>query len=208
MGKEYRRRFEEMVRGLREHPDIQVRQARIADPAPAATVSELARTCADTMPSCLVELYGEMDGFSVEWVHTLTPGGPRGDLDTGTINIRPVAEVFGPGPARLFLDEDERFRPVRPFDIFTSEACAALLQAPDTTVRDEVHFHIFGEGTLRTGHTTEAYLERALASRGTWSWISTLCRDLQEMPEVADFRRLAPLLFEDYDDDLFRPGSP
>ena len=72
---------------------------------------------------------------------------------------------------------------MRPFDIFTSEACGAT-----------------------TGHTAEAYPDRAIASRGLWMWLGALCPSLQDSREVADFRRVMPQLFDDYDDDLFRPG--
>lgn len=200
------RRVRAMVSRLQEHPGIEVLQVRIGEPAPAEVLAHLARVCAGGLPAGLADFYGELDGFFVDWVQTSAPDRPGAEPASGRINVRPAAEVFGPGPGRQFLDEDVRFRPVRPFDIFTSEACGAFLQGPDMAVADELHLHVFGEGTESTGHTAEAYLERALASRGLWMWLGSLCPSMQDSPEVADFRRVMPRLFDDYDDALFHPG--
>ena len=129
---------------------IEVLQVRIAEPAPAEVLAHLARVCAGGLPAGLADFYGELDGFFVDWVQTSAPDRPGAEPASGRINVRPAAEVFGPGPGLQFLDEDVRFRPVRP-DIFTSEACGAFLQGPDMAVSDELHLHVFGEGTSPPG---------------------------------------------------------
>ncbi|PZT73343.1 MULTISPECIES: SMI1/KNR4 family protein [unclassified Streptomyces] len=205
-GAGYRERFHTMLDGLREHPRIEVRYTSLADPATEADLQAAATACGGSLPPDLARFYAEMDGCYLEWAHTLNPDGPRGDRDTGTISIQPIGEVFLQGPARGFLDADPRFRHVLPFDIFVPESCGALMREPDGSVPDETYLHIFGEGSLRTGYGFAAYLDRAFAARGCWSWVSSLCAENQDDDEVAAFRHTLETLFPDVDLSMFRPG--
>ncbi|MFC0597406.1 hypothetical protein [Streptomyces palmae] len=116
-------------------------------------------------------------------------------------------EVFGDwGGVTWFSSQgDQRFRGVKPFDMFVPESCAALLQPPGETPGDTVAYHSFGQEVHDTGYTFDEYLERLLAARGHWYWIQTLCPGKQHSIEVEAFRWNMPYIFPDYDDRLFRP---
>ena len=55
--------------------------------------------------------------------------------------------------------------------------------------------------------TFPEYLDRLSASRGFFGWLKALCGGLQNRLDVHDFRRKMPLIFDDYDDAVFRPES-
>jgi len=129
--------------------------------------------------------------------------------DRGAIALLPVERIFGNWKEAIWFDDfpgGDRFRPVKPFDFFQPEACAAFYQKPEESAQDEVYFHVVGEELCATGYTFPEYIERMLACRGYLYWQLTLCAETQSNPEVAGLRKRLPALFPDFPADIFRPG--
>jgi len=201
-----RARVLSMVDDLRGNPNIEVISVEIGEPAPTAGLEAARALAHGALPAGVEDFYTELNGFTLEWRHSVDEVS-HGDLsDHGLINILPIDEVFGDwhGVTWFSEDNDEEFRPVKPFDLFVPEACAAFIQPPGQPPAGTVAYHYFGEELIDTGYSFEEYLARLLAARGFWYWIQTLCADLHS-EAVISFRRAMPLIFDDYDDQLFQP---
>jgi hypothetical protein len=203
-----RSRVTAMVAGLEQNPHVEVLTIDLADPASQEDIDHATRLANGVLPAGVEDFYREVGAFRLEWQHTLDEIS-HGDLsDHGFINILPVPEVFGDWRDVTWFDEDDQqFRPVKPFDMFVPEACTAFLQPPDDPPADAVAYHYFGEELCDTGYTFDDYLKRLLASRGYWYWVQTLCPDKQDSAEVVDFRNNMPVIFPDYDDEPFHPRT-
>lgn len=194
-----------MVADLRLNPNVEITEVRVAQPAARAEVEEARTLAGGMLPAGVEEFYAQMNGFRLDWRHTVAEVS-RGDLaDHGLVNILPIGEVFGDWRGVTWFSDDEEFRPVKPFDMFVPEACAAFIKPEGRPPASTVAYHYLGEELRDTGYSFDEYLDRLLASRGFWYWIQALCPDLQASAEVAAFRRVMPLIFDDYDDQLFQP---
>lgn len=201
-----RARFVSMVDDLRGNANIEVVSVEIAEPALTADIEAATELAGGALPGGVEDFYAELNGFRLDWRHTVAEVA-HGDLsDHGLINILPIGEVFGEWRGvTWFGDDSDEFRPVKPFDMFVPEACAAFIQPAGQPPTGTVAYHYFGEELIDTGYSFEEYLERLIASRGFWYWIQALCADLQGSAEVTAFLRAMPLIFDDYDDQLFQP---
>lgn len=204
----FRSRFTSMIDDLRTNPQVEMISVTLSPPATRADLDAAAELAGGMLPTGTEDFYSELDGVQLEWRHTV-PAISKGDLsDHGLVNILPIREVFGDwrGVTWFGADNDE-FRPVKPFDMFVPEACAAFIQPAGEPPAASVSYHYFGEELHVTGYTFDEYLVRLLASRGFWYWIQTLCPGLESSTEVTAFRQAMPQIFDDYDDRLFRPGD-
>jgi hypothetical protein len=195
-----------MVADLRGNPNVEVISAELAAPATPADL-EVARDLAGgELPAGTADFFGELNGFRLEWRHTVAAIS-KGDLsDRGLVNILPVTEIFGDWRGvTWFGPDDDEFRAVKPLDMFVPEACAAFVQPEGQPPAASIAYHYFGEECRDTGYTFDEYLERLLASRGFWYWIQALCPGLESSAEVTAFRQAMPQIFTDYDDELFHP---
>ena len=197
--------FTSMTEDLDRNPNIEVLAVEIKPAASREDIETARRLAIGALPAGMEDFFAEMDGFRLDWRHTLADIA-HGDLsDHGFVNILPIREVFGDWRGVTWSGEDdERFRAVKPVDMFVPEACAALIQRDGQPPADSIVYQYFGDEPRDTGYTFEEYLERLLASRGFWYWIQTLCPGLEASAEVTGFRRAMPLIFADYDDSLFQ----
>ncbi|HET7487864.1 MAG TPA: hypothetical protein VFJ85_08040 [Acidimicrobiales bacterium] len=156
------------------------------------------------LPAGVEDFYSELNGFEVAWRSDRTGYGQPAE---GSINLLPVQRIFGDWRGTVWFESagDERFRDVKPFDLFQPEACMAFRQPPDESPEDHVQLHVFGEEVTATAYTFTDYVDRLLVSRGFSYWQTTLCDDAQETPEAKRFRDRAPALFPDIDLGLFVP---
>lgn len=202
-----RRRFEAMITALERNERVAINSVAFKDPAHTDEIHSARQAAGGTLPAGVEGFFAEMNGFSLEWEHTIPSIKEHSDADKGLINILPIGEIFTDVPGRTWFDGSggDIYRPIKPIDLFTSEACAAFYQPAGQSPEATICFHYFGEGTCKTGYTFVEYVERLLAARGFWYWIQTLCAETQDNPEVAAFRQKMPLIFDDYDDRLFQP---
>ncbi|MER8043592.1 hypothetical protein [Streptomyces sp. NPDC094032] len=192
-------RLQALASELSEDPAIRVLEYSLTEPASSHDLEQGAETASEGLPQGLVDLYAEVGSFHLEWEHIKVP-----DV-RGAINILPLAEVLGDWQGVTWFQGDEEFRPVLPFDKFTSEACAALIRGADGHILPTVAYHYFGEELHHTDYSVEEYLDRLINARGYWYWQTTLCSDLTASTTASDFHRNMPLLFSDYDSSLFQP---
>ncbi len=203
--RETRARFASMVDELRSNPSIEVISVTVAAPATSADLDAARALAGGTLPAGTEDFFSELNGFQLEWRHTVAAIS-HGDLsDHGMVNILPIGEIYGDWRGVTWFDDDDELRAVKPFDMFVPEACAAFLQPDGEPPSDSVAYHYFGDEPRATGYTFDEYLERLLASRGFWYWIQTLCPGLESSTEVTAFRHVMPQIFPDYDDRLFHP---
>ncbi|MFJ4189309.1 hypothetical protein [Kitasatospora sp. NPDC089509] len=198
-----RARLTAMIADLERNPRVELLEATLAPPTPPADLESAVRQADGRLPAGVEAFYREVGAVRVTWRHTV-PELLNDDLsDQGLINLLPLHQVLGDWQGITWhSEEDQEFRAVRPFDRFTSEACAAFVPP-----RDSVHYHYLGEELHDTGYSFDAYLERLIASRGFWYWPQTLCPGLEKTEEVTAFRHVMPAVFPDYDDSLFHPAG-
>jgi hypothetical protein len=164
---------------------------------------------AGALPTGVEDFYRELNGFKLEWEHTVESIKQHDFSDRGFIELLPITDVFQSWEGTTWfsdLESGDAYRPVKPFDYFQPEACAAFYEMPGEPPDERVYYHAFGEMLECTNYSFPEYLERLLASRGYFYWIVTLCSSLQSTREAVIFRRHMPLIFDDYDDALFYPG--
>ena len=156
------------------------------------------------LPVGIVPLYKEINGFRVEW-HATAEVAAAQPL-RGSINLLPLARVFGSWAGAASHPNNHVYQPIRPFDLFVPEACAAFY-LPEGVTDSTVFFHYFGEGSVDTRYNFTEYMERLLISRGFWYWIQALGEETSVNPEAEAFRQLAPTLFSDFDPAMFQPRT-
>lgn len=203
----YLKRFQSMVAALKQNVNVRITACVFKEPASAADLQRARLDAGSVLPADVEAFFVEMNGFTLEWEHTVASIKEGTDADKGLINMLPIGEIFTDWKGRTWFDgsRGDRYRPIKPFDLFAAEACAAFCQPAGAALEETICFHYFGEATCKTGYTFGEYVDRLLAARGFWYWIQTLCGETQANPEVLAFRRKMPLIFDDYDDKLFNP---
>lgn len=195
-----------MAEGLKSNPSIIV---VVCEFNPPATPEELAEARAEfELTPAMLDFYTRANGIRIEWERRESREVPGGGLAAGRINLLPVEEVFGDWEDVIYADDEDRFRPLRPFDFFVEEACAALYA--DGAAEPEVYYHYLGEEMRPMGVTFEGYLELLLKSRGFWYWQLAASEPGEHQAgrvsvEEKNFRELMPRLFPDFDPSDFRP---
>lgn len=201
---------ERLVQQLEADPRIRLADARIEPPASDAAIEEAREAAGGRLPAGVEAFYRELDGFFLAWERPVEEPGAGDPNDGGCIHLLSIDRVFADPKDAIWFGGNggggSRHRPVRPFDQFEPEACAAFYQPEGDAVEDGVRFHVAGEMLAETGHGFEAYLERALAARGFWHWIHTLVAETADSAQAEAFRDKGPRLFPDLDLELFRPG--
>lgn len=222
-----RTRFERLFLTLRQTPHIEVLDAEIGPPTSEEDIQAVLQRTKGHLPTGVEPFYRAVGWVRLEWRHTMQEISAGDMSDQGFIDILPIKEVFGEWEGIIWWaaragesDDDEEvtwrqeFRSVKPFDMFVPEACVAFLQPPPCRgdgdnswgqPSEHIAFHYCGEELSKTRYSFDEYLERLLASRGFWYWPLTLCIEAQDRAETRDFRKKMPLLFEDFDDELFQP---
>jgi len=219
--KNYRQHFEELVDELDGHSSIDIVELEFGEPASEETLRLVQEQLGGPLPWELKAFYRELNGFKVRWVlraaeelseelelevpedHCLTllpllP--PRGGHES-RIHQRGVLDGW---QGTIWQEEADERRLLRPIDCFTDETCAALFPLPGKSPL--VQLHNFTDRTLQdTGRSFAQYLALALQSRGFWFWPASLTEESQDREEVEAFRTAMPVIFPDYDDDLFQP---
>ncbi len=209
MTKHYHTRFLSMVENLKQNPNIIVHQFTMGEPTTTQQI-EAAKQNYGYLPDGVEDFYREMNGFVLEWEHTIEEIKQNDNSDRGYINLLPIEAIFGNWKDIVWFDTFEggdEFINVKPFDFFINEGCAAFLMTSQPTEKQFVYFHELGQKLYCTQYYFKEYLEKLLASRGYWYWIETLCEALQKSVEVSAFRRKMPLIFEDYNNELFLPKN-
>lgn len=201
-------RLSDLVSGLERNPAVEVQVAEITAPASQAELESAVEAANGRLPVGVEDFYREVGSFRLEWSHANGSHDTKGRPVRGTINILPVHRVFSDWRGiTWFPGQDAEFRPVKPFDMFTSEACTAFVNPINSPPRETMSYHYFGEELHDTGYSFNEYMERLIASRGYWYWVQTLCLDSEGRQEVQSFRENMHLIFSDYNDTLFHPSS-
>ena len=199
MADKWRGRFGAMVKALEDNPHVAVK-ASVAAPATPDEIAEAKASQGGALPDGVEEFYAEMNGFTLEWRGAESFDGDERPM-RGSVNLLPVTRVFGDWRGATRAPGGE---PVKPFDLFAPEACAAFY-LPNGGADSPVYFHYFGEATVNTRYTFDEYLERLLVSRGFWYWIQALSKETCMNPEAETFLEIAPMLFHDFRAALFQP---
>lgn len=181
---DYRQRLSDRVERLRAAPGFSISVYEVSPPASAEEISSVLAEVHGHLPPGVEEFYRELNGFELEWEYA-APGSAEEPADRGSIRLCTLAEVFAEGLGSTWYDDFEggdRFRNVKPFDLFVEEECAAFLQEPGEVPQDGVYFHYFGEETSPLNLTFPQYLEGALASCGYFDWRMGLTPDNPRLP--------------------------
>lgn len=209
MSEKYLNKIKDLVHSLESLSTIAVNTVEIGSPATPEQI-DTARWYAELkLPQGVEEFYKELNGFHLEWEAT-EPFAPDQAPDKGSIQLLPIERIFGNWKGTTWFDDFEggdRFKEVKPFDLFQPEACAAFCQKPEKSPQNEVYFHYFGEDLCATGYDFSEYLDRLITSRGYLYWQLTLCPDTESNPEVRKFRERMPVLFPDFCADAFVPRT-
>ncbi|SHH85119.1 hypothetical protein [Streptomyces sp. 3214.6] len=186
----YRERVAARIEELRAVPGVAVRQSEIRPPVAAAELAEARALADDRLPEGVEDFYTRLNGFTLAWDYTPPDQGGR-PTDSGSIDILPLAEIFSDWRETIWFDDfpgGDRFEPVKPFDFFSPEACAAFCQQPDAPPGDEVRYHYLGEGLRPLVPSFPGYLELALLTCGYVGWHNALTLDDPAFPEAAGIR--------------------
>lgn len=208
MTKAYKLRIEKMLADLQAHPLIEIEQFEIQPSASPANIATASRLAGGRLPKGVEAFYRELNGLQLTWRHTVDEIRKGDQTDFGYINLMPVERIFADWKGITWFDSfpgGERFRAVKPFDLFQPETCACFLQNPGTAPGDFIAFHYFGESLVETGYTFEDYIEFLIASRGFWGWIHTLSTETTYSPESETFRKKMAVLFSDFNAKIFLP---
>lgn len=205
----YREQFKDLIDSLASRSDIIVHRAELGAPASENALATARTYAAYQLPRGVEEFYRECNGVHLEWELKGSVAVGQ-EPDRGAIRLLPVERIFGSWKGVIWFDDfpgGERFRPIKPFDFFESEACMAFFQEPDETPHDEVHLHYVGEDTCSTHFSFPDYLDRLITARGYLYWQLTLCPDTQANAQVHLFQTRMPILFPDFSPSAFVPRS-
>jgi len=204
----YKPRLEKMIAALAAHPFIQLERAEIHPPASPANMAKAVQLAGGRLPKGVEAFYRELNGLQLTWRHSVEEIREGDQSDCGYVNLLPVEQIFGDWKGVTWFDSfpgGERFRAVKPFDLFQPETCACFLQDVGASPKDCVAFHYLGESLIETNYTFAEYVERLMVSRGLWGWIHTLSMETADSPESAAARKKMRVLFSDFDGKLFQP---
>jgi len=210
MAKGYKLRLERMISDLEAHPRIELERAEIHSPASLVDITKATRLAGGGLPEGVEAFYRELNGLQLAWRHTFDEIREGDQTDCGYVNLLPVERIFGDWKGVIWFDSfpgGERFRAVKPFDLFQPETCACFLQSVDAAPGDFVSFHYLGESLIETSYTFTEYVERLIVSRGFWGWIHTLSTETYDSPESEMFRRKMTALFPNFDAEQFQPAN-
>lgn len=190
-------RFETLVEEIKSHPLLRVEVAVVAPPATDADIARATQAAGGMLPPGVEEFYRELDGMQLEWFVRDDVEFETEEPASGAINLLPLIRdrgesVFGSWKGVVWFSEDDRFRHVVPFDLYTPEAGAAFAPVGGEMI---VHDHNLGETLSSTGRTFDEYLELLFKARGYLYWPQSLCQDEQDSAEVEFFRTNLPKLF-------------
>ena len=202
----WKKRFEDLACEIESHALLKLDRFELGAPASDAEIEKAAGAAGGSLPQGMPELYGEAGSVRLEWSMRADtwhrPGGPP----SGAVNLLPLVDrsdaIFGSWRDVIWFSDDDRYRHVAPFDLFTPESGAVLYPVPGATM---VHYHTLGEELFSTGRTFEEYVELLFAARGYLYWPTSLCVEEQESFEVESFRADLPTIFGQSTAQLFRP---
>jgi hypothetical protein len=206
----YIKRFESMIENLKANRAVSIIEAVFNPPANDGEIEQARILAKGVLPAGAESFFREMNGFILEWEHHVESIKQNNDTDKGFIKILPILDIFGKWKNITWFEgteEGDEYRPVKPVDFFAPEACTAFYQTPDEKPLHTLYYHYLGEYLEDTKYSFEEYISRLLSSRGYFYWIQTLCEGLQNSHETTAFRKNMPLIFDDYNDELFRPRS-
>lgn len=208
----YRARFVAMVDALRKDERFHVTKFKIGAPASAALIAEATEAAGGSLPPGVAELFAELNGFELVW--TQIDGFDDaliGDVEAaGYINIPRIHGadgVFRDWRGALYFEDDDPLRQVKPIDNSGGELGANTLAVFFPVPGDAtVHYH--RDGDLHpTGYSLDEYVDRLLACRGYRYWMGSLCVDLQDDSATEELLNDGPLLFADFNAELFKPKT-
>lgn len=184
--KGYKRLVDERVEELGSSPGFSINLFEVAPPVSEVEVSLSLEEAQGRFPVGLEDFYRELNGFRLEWEY-IDPEAFRGVTDRGSIGLLPLSKIFKDGLGETWFDDFEggdRFRNVKPFDVYMPEACMAFIQEPGEIPQDDVYYHYFGEDKSPLHLTFPQYLEGALSSCGFQGWQMALTPDAPGLPQA------------------------
>lgn len=202
-----RKAFSRMIAELKTNPRIKVHKAQINPRASAGDIKEASRLAGGKLPSDVEAFYTKANGLHVKWEvidKRLRVGNSL--LDVGEIHVLPLLgkleAVFASWRDWVWFDYSHpQLKLVKPID-FLGESGASLYPVPGKAL---LYYHIITSSTVYPlGIDFAAYLALALEARGLQGWQATLCPELKGAPEVENFLRVAPALFENFEQAMFR----
>lgn len=190
-------RFQQMVDSLRANSRVRVIKSEFDPPATSDEIETARKAAGGHLPEGLESLCRELNGFRLEWHHTIPEIAHHDQSDGGFINLLPIREIFAERKG------DTWFENAAPFDVFQPEACACFRQEPGAAVEDDVRYQYSGEEPGPPLCTFPQYLDRLLESRGYWYWIRAL--QPEASTEAQNFLSAMGKIFPDFRADLFQP---
>lgn len=205
----YKGRFEKLIEEIKSHPLLRVGRVDLRPPASDADIERATRAAGGALPPGVEDFYREMNGIEFGWSLKKDAKFESDQRPAGAVNLLPLVRdrgesIFGNWKGMVWFNEDDKYRHVVPFDLFTPEAGAAFYSVGGRMI---VHYHYLGESLSSTGRTFPEYLELLFKARGYLYWPTSLCKEEQASAEVEYFRTNLPKLFGESPDG-FRPRAP
>ncbi|KOU36214.1 hypothetical protein [Streptomyces sp. WM6378] len=191
----YRDRIEARIGELEAVPGFSVKRCDVAAPASQGLVDRVRSEAGGHLPAGAEEFYLQVNGFRLEWTY-LASGSDGEATDEGSVNILPVEKVFSEWKDAVWFDSFEggdRFRAVKPFDLYIPEACGAFFQPLGERPKNTVYFHYLGESLTELPLSFTDYVDQALNTCGYLGWHTALTSlDPESDPVLTRMRDIVP----------------
>lgn len=206
----YRHALDTLIAALRGNPRVDVLRAELGPARPPAHVRALAdevqRRHALELPAALLDLYVEMDGFTLVWEPK-----PSVRVEGRAWSIPACFNELRPLDSLRFGDRHDEFRWTSPDDDDELEARAALRLLVDHDQEDQGTFLVSIAGTTHLYYVHDQgedvdplrvdfaeYFDRFIALRGFFGWQDHLVERRYPGERDADlYARWMPVLFPD-----------
>lgn len=204
----YRPALDTLIAALRGNPHVDVLRAELGPARPPAHVraiaDEVQRRHALELPAALLDLYVEMDGFTLVWEPK-----PSVRVEGRAWSIPPCFNELRPLDSLRFGDRHAEFRWTSPDDDDELEARAALQLLVDHDQEDQGTFLVSIAGTTHLYYVHDQgedvdplrvdfaeYFDRFIALRGFFGWQDHLVERRYPGERDADlYARWMPVLF-------------
>jgi len=216
-------KFNSMVDIIQNHPHIDLLDFGIEPPPGKKLLNDIASKYQASPDKTVQDFYSQCNGVKLAWrlATNELPGSSADDVIEGSINILPIAEVFGGFGGKgwqndLWSDgtpasKQAIKKQLRPFDYFYQEdsACTCFFEK-DNTLEKQLYLHSIDYGVHRLGIDLDTYLELLLLTGGFHSWPFLLLDkgDYYNYDKLeAASKKYLPVIFPDFNYEDFKKMS-
>lgn len=204
----YRARFEALIEGLRQHPNLLDLRAELGEPTDPEAIEEARALVGKAWPEGLTEFFQELSFVEISFKASSTnPKGEPRDV-YGTISIPNVTSMFDYENLEDeiyfdFMEGDHPFHLIRPLDRFVPEAYVVLYpihkDVEKNTKPAHIAYHYCGEELWDTDLSFTDYIDFLMLSRGIHYGIKLKVGPRDRYTWVEEMQDTTQKLFPDFD---------